>query len=93
MAEQFTLFKTISGDTVKVPKRGKHYTQPRGYFAPPGSGPKDQTCGTCKHCQRDRNYSGTKSWAKCEKARGKWTHGRGSDILVKAPAYRAWEAP
>lgn len=84
-------FTTMGGDTVTVPARGKHYVQPRGYFAPPGTGPAGETCRTCKH----RVVSGTgsgKTFPKCGLNRAKWTSGRGSDILVSAPACRVWES-
>lgn len=79
-------FTTLGGQVVEMPVRGKHYVQPRGYFYHPGTGPKDQTCGTCKHCARYRK------WAKCEKNRARWTGGRGTDILVRSPACKYWEA-
>lgn len=79
-------FTTLGGDTVTVPARGKHYVQPRGYAEPPGTGPAGETCGSCKHISRDRG------WAKCEEARHKWTGGRASDVLVRAPACRRWAA-
>jgi len=79
-------FRTLGGDTVTVKKRGKHYIQPRGYYQPPGTGPAGETCGTCKHIARGRR------WAKCALSRGKWTSSRGTDILVKSPACRKWEA-
>ena len=31
------------------PKGGKHYVQPWGYYAPPGTGPVGETCKTCAH--------------------------------------------
>ena len=78
-------FTTLGGEIVEVPVRGKHYVQPRGYFYPPGTGPKNETCGTCKHCAR------FKKWAKCELNRARWTGGRGSDILARSPACKYWE--
>lgn len=75
----------------KPPKRGKHYTQPKGYAGKPGTGPEGETCGSCKHCDRQTNYSGNKRWIKCELARAKWTGGRGSDILARAPACDKWQ--
>lgn len=81
-------FQTMGGDTVTVPLRGKHYIQPRGYAAPPGTGPKDETCKSCKYLTYNHL---AKSYPKCGMARGKWTGGRASDILVNAPACRLWE--
>ena len=79
-------FQTMGGDTVVVPVRGKHYIEPRGYYQPPGIGPAGETCGTCEHIARSDHY------AKCELSRSRWTHSRGTDILVKAPACRRWES-
>jgi hypothetical protein len=70
------------------PKGGKHYVQPRGYGGRPGSGPKDETCGTCAHAVRFRQG---KSWIKCELARAKWTGGRATDILARAAACDKWK--
>lgn len=78
-------FTTMGGDTVIVPKRGKHYIEPRGYAHFPGTGPEGETCGSCKHIQRYRR------WAKCALARAVHTCGRGSDILVRAAACSKWE--
>jgi hypothetical protein len=84
--EQFVMFSTIGGETVVVPKRGKHYIQPRGYAAMPGTGPEGETCGTCEFKSKRRR------WLKCdhEFARRKHTHGRGSDILAGSPACKYW---
>lgn len=68
------------------PKGGKHYVQPRGYGGRPGTGPKGETCGTCKNCVRMRR------WSKCDLARKAWTGGRGTDILVRTAACDKWEA-
>lgn len=71
-----------------APKRGKHYVEPRGYAAPPGTGPEGETCGTCQHHVINRM---SKNYHKCELAEHRWTGGRGSDILVRSPACRHWE--
>lgn len=85
-AAQLT-FTTIGGETVTVKPRGKHYIEPRGYAATPGTGPKGETCGSCKHITPGRR------WHKCELARHKWTGSRGTDVLVRAPACAKWEKP
>lgn len=82
-------FTTLGGEAVTVKPRGKNYVQPRGYCQPPGTGPAGETCGTCAHHVVKRMG---KRYHKCELAQGKWTGGRASDILVKAPACRSWEA-
>lgn len=86
MTEQLT-FTTIGGETVVVRKRGKHYVQPRGYYYHPGTGPADETCGSCEHIIDGRRYK------KCGLNRARWTHGRATDILASAPACRHWEKP
>ena len=99
MTDQLALFDmpgvvttTAEIKPVRVDKygkpRGKHYTQPRGYAFNPGTGPANETCGTCKFIGKVRR------WAKCyhDFARRKHTHGRGSDILVRSPACKYWEA-
>lgn len=62
-----------------------------GYAAPPGTGPAGETCGTCRHIRRERNYSGNKRWAKC--AIGYQSSCDASDIKVRAPACKLWESP
>lgn len=80
-------FKTMGGETVTVPVRGKHYIEPRGYAHHPGTGPRGETCGSCWFAEKHRR------WHKCGhlNARHKQTGGRGSDILVSAPACMYWE--
>lgn len=84
---QKELFTTIGGLPVYGKTRGKHYIEPRGYAAPPGTGPKGETCGSCKHIFRELRYR------KCEARRGAWSHSRGTDILAGSPACRQWEKP
>jgi len=74
------------------PKGGKHYTRPNGYAGAPGRGPAGETCGSCAHICRQGNYSGSKRWLKCALAKGKWTNGRGSDILARSPACEKWQS-
>lgn len=81
-------YRTMSGNTVTVKPRGKHYVEPRGYAAPPGTGPAGETCGSCRHYVVKRM---AKTYPKCELARHGWTGGRKSDILVRAAACRFWE--
>lgn len=85
MTRQLT-FPTIGGEVVTAQQRGKHYVQPRGYIYHPGTGPEGETCQTCKHCDWGRR------WAKCGLNRARHTSGRASDILVRSPACKYWEA-
>ena len=82
-------FKTLGGDEVSYPVRGKHYVQARGYGAPPGSGPQGETCKTCRY--RVQMSGSSQRWSKCEKARWRWTGGRATDILASAPACKLWQ--
>lgn len=68
--------------------RGKHYVEPRGYAAPPGTGPAGETCGTCQHARR---IVMGKTFHKCALAKAKWTHGRKTDVLAGSPACSKWE--
>jgi hypothetical protein len=86
MSDDQLMFKTLGGDIVTVKRRGKHYIEPRGYYYHPGTGPEGETCGSCKHITPGRR------WRKCGLNRARWTHSRGTDILVRAPACKYWEA-
>lgn len=89
MTEKQLTFTMIGGEVVTAAQRGKHYVQPRGYFYPPGTGPADETCGSCEHLVHKRM---SKSYPKCGLNEAKWTGGRGSDVLVKSPACKYWKA-
>jgi len=62
--------------------------KPSGYAAPPGTGLVGETCGTCAHFARIHM---AKTYFKCDLMRGKWTRGRKTDILKRAPSCRLWE--
>jgi hypothetical protein len=64
--------------------------KPSGHVCPPGTGPAGETCGSCKHIFRNRL---AKTYLKCGLNRAKWTGGRKTDILARAPACKLWEAP
>lgn len=85
MSRQLT-FTTIGGEVVTAQQRGKHYIKPRGYFFHPGTGPVEETCGSCEHCADFRR------WKKCRLNSGRWTGGRGTDILAGSPACKYWES-
>lgn len=70
------------------PQGGKHYVKPWGYVCPPGTGPKGHTCGDCRHHVTKRM---AKVYHKCLLAKGKWTGGRATDILLRSPACSMWE--
>ena len=72
--------------TGPVRVRGKHYVEPRGYAAPPGTGPEGKTCRQCTNYTHKGGVAG--SYPKCLANQARWTGGRGSDILARAPACR-----
>jgi hypothetical protein len=84
VTDQFVLFTNRAGEAVKVPARGKHYVEPRGYAAMPGTGPADKQCRHCAHYTHASGVAG--NYPKCGANRARWTGGRASDILAKAPA-------
>src|SRR5690606_36519054 len=55
----------------------------------PGTGPKGETCRTCKHYVI-RQWAGT--YRKCDLMRDHWTKGPGSDIRARDAACKKWEA-
>ncbi|HUD75275.1 MAG TPA: hypothetical protein VMQ76_09410 [Terracidiphilus sp.] len=65
-------------------------TAPKGYAAPPGSGPAGETCKTCEHYCRVGGHS--KNYRKCGLCEKNWTNGPGTDIKSSAPACRFWKA-
>lgn len=71
----------LFGDRVAIRARG--YVEPRGYAGQPGAGPAGETCSTCEHARQGRR------WAKCIKGKRR-TNGRGTDILLRAPACQHW---
>lgn len=60
-----------------------------GYAAPPGTGPKGETCKSCRHYRivmgKGRDYR------KCSLMARVWTGGPGTDIKASAPACAKWE--
>lgn len=83
-------FKTMGGDTVVVPVRGKHYVQPRGYADRPGTGPDGETCKSCRHSYK--GGTGQRGHPKCKLTQRCHTSSRRTDILMNAAACSKWEA-
>lgn len=73
----------------RLPKRGRHYVEPRGHAAPPGSGPEGETCGGC--CHAGRMSRGKKQWIKCYLNRTNWTRTRRTDIRARDRACAYWQ--
>lgn len=89
MSTAIDLFGEIPEAAVE-PLRGKHYTRPKGYVAMPGTGPVGETCGSCAHVVKC-GAGHSKQWHKCRLSEGKWTNGRGSDVLARSPACEKWQ--
>lgn len=80
----------VERDPLPPGEKKRRQTRPNGYAAPPGGGPKGETCKTCEH------YSGhkrTKIYRKCALMRKVWTGGPGTDILGRSPACALWQKP
>jgi hypothetical protein len=60
----------------------------RGHMAPPGTGPKGETCGSCRHLYRNHM---AKTYLKCELNRAKWTGGGGTDVRARDEACSHWK--
>lgn len=80
-------YTTQDGRSVEAKPRGKHYVAPRGGADRPGTGPKGETCGSCRHIMRTERYR------KCELTRAAWTRGPRTDIRARWSACSKWEAP
>lgn len=71
----------------KIPPRP---AKPRGgYAAVPGTGPKNETCKTCRHLVRKQMAN---TYLKCGLMRAYWTGGAGTDVKANSPACARWEA-
>jgi len=62
---------------------------PKGHAGPVGSGPKGETCKTCRHLTRVKH---AKTYLNCGLLRKQWTSGPGSDVRAKDAACWKWEA-
>jgi len=58
------------------------------YADTPGTGPKGETCGTCKHLYR---RALAKTYLKCALTQHGWTGGGKTDVKARAPACSKWE--
>jgi len=62
----------------------------RGHASAPGTGPAEESCGTCANCRmlriKDHNVY------KCGLVQEHWTHDRETDVLKSSPACARWRA-
>lgn len=87
-----TLFEIAGLERALTPKERRRLRRspaPAGHAAPPGTGPRGQTCGTCCHLVR-KQYA--RAYLKCGLARSRWTSGSATDVRAGDPACRLWEA-
>lgn len=64
----------------------------QGYAAKPGTGPVNETCGSCIHCRIRTLRGSDRRVHKCHLLIGQWTYGRATDVLLRSPACARWEA-
>ena len=77
-------YTTQDGRKISLPAR---LVGIKGYAAPPGSGPDGETCGSCKH-HVVRQFA--KNYHKCGLTN--YTGGAATDIRVRSPACKMWQA-
>lgn len=59
-----------------------------GYPAPPGTGPKGETCKTCENLCAKHMAS---TYYKCVVMKSAWSGGGGTDVKVRSPACSYWK--
>lgn len=69
------------------PKAKRKPTRANGYAWAPGTGPKGETCGSCRFMVL-RHLA--KSYRKCGLVRERWTGGPGTDVRARSPACLKW---
>ena len=69
--------------------KAKRDETPKGYPAPPGTGPDGETCRTCANAIGTQGRSRRIFW-KCLLLKHRWTNSYGTDIRLKSPACRQW---
>lgn len=74
--------ETLFGDV-------EFYRRTNAHADAPGTGPVDQTCGTCAYYARVKYHD--KVYRKCGLMREYWTHGPGTDIRAKDHACVWWK--
>jgi len=84
----------LFGVAIKTPPKPNGMTA-NGYAAQPGGGPPGETCGSCEF--KIKVGRGRKAYWKCMKFHSprtshQWSGSVSSDIRLKSPACRFWEA-
>ena len=87
--------KDLFGDEIALddkvtqsPLKGRRLDS--GYPAKPGTGPANETCGSCDLRIR---FKVAGAWYKCQLMQPHWSHSAGTDIKLKSPACSCWEKP
>lgn len=90
MTGQLDLLALANGPMLTPGQRRKLATRTKkhGHAWPPGTGPADETCGSCRHLVRKRM---AKTYIKCGLMRSVWTGGSGTDIRSGDPSCKKWE--
>ena len=87
------LFGKPVADFPSLRQKKANAGKPQGYAAPPGTGPRGETCGSCEFAVR-RQFNVKHFW-KCHmylKIYGvRWTNSYGTDIRLKSPACKHWQ--
>ena len=87
------LFGNPVVDTPTLRQRKENAGRPQGYAAPPGTGPRGETCRTCEFAVR--RQGGRKFYWKCAAwlriYHRQWNNSYGTDILLKSPACKHWQ--
>lgn len=68
----------------------RRYSRPRGHAWPPGTGPKGETCGSCKYICRLK--PGSRAFFKCYLVKDRWTASAKTDVRYRDPACEKWKA-
>lgn len=82
-------YQVKAGSRVRTVKSGRKDPVPAGYANIPGTGPKGETCRTCRNLVRVEH---ARTYLKCGLNRAAWTGGRKTDVLANSPACSRWAA-
>lgn len=91
LCEGATSMRDLFGSLPAHLKGQRKGPAPKGHARPPGTGPKNETCGSCGNVVF-KQLGGRKRVFKCGLNQGCWTAGRGSDVRLCDPACEWWSA-